>query len=156
MGQDFSREGFEGTTSHSCDEKGRLIIPSKFREIVKSTGNETIVLTKSLDKHLNGYTLDSWEEQRKALDELRIPQAPAIKRLIVGGAVRCTFDKQGRILIQKELREYAGIDKDIKLVGLDKNFEIWSLERWDDVHNMEQESLNNEEVRKELAKLGLF
>lgn len=148
--------GFEGTTSHTCDEKGRLIVPSKFRDVVKSTGNEILTLTKGLDKTLYGYTLDSWTKKKRQLSELRSANAPTIKRHFLGSAVTCTFDKQGRILIQKELREYAEIEKEIKLVGLDDYFEIWSQERWSEINDKDQEKLNSQEVLEELAKAGMF
>lgn len=156
MVQGHIKGGFEGTTSHTCDEKGRLIVPSKFREVAKSTGNEALILTKGLDNTLYGYTLDSWEETKKRLGELRSVKNRTIKRFFLGSAITCTFDKQGRILIPKELREHAKIDKDIKLVGLDDYFEVWSQERWTEAEDLDQETLNSEEVLDELAKAGLF
>ena len=94
---------FMGEYNHTIDAKGRLIIPSKFRELL----GEEFVLTKGLD----GCTFS---------------------RFFVAGATTCELDKQGRILVPQTLREFAGLDKDVVLTGNLNRIEVWSKEKWNE------------------------
>ena len=102
---------FMGEYNHTIDAKGRLIIPSKFRELL----GEEFVLTKGLDGCLSIYPMDEWkafEEKLKALP-LTNKSARAFSRFFVAGATMCELDKQGRILVPATLREFAGLEKDV-------------------------------------------
>lgn len=119
---------FMGEYSHTIDTKGRLIIPSKFREAL---GDE-FVLTKGLDGCLSIYPTEEWiafENKLKALP-LTNKNARTFSRFFVAGATACELDKQGRILVPATLREFAGLDKDVVLTGNITRIEIWSKQKW--------------------------
>jgi len=119
---------FMGEFNHSIDAKGRIIIPSKFREDL----GEEFVLTLGLDGCLFAYPYSEWEifvEKLKTLPGTK--EARQLQRYFMAGAAACEVDKQGRILIPAKLRESAGLEKDIVFVGVLNKIEIWSKERWD-------------------------
>ena len=119
---------FMGEYNHTVDAKGRLIVPSKFRE---QLGDEFVV-TKGLDGCLFVYENTEWkilEEKLKALP-LTNANARKINRFFLAGAALCEVDKQGRILLPAVLREFAGIGKDAVMVGVGNRIEIWSKESW--------------------------
>ena len=103
---------FMGEYSHSIDAKGRLIIPSRFREEL----GEEFVLTKGLDGCLSIYPRKEWEAFEQKLSQLPLTNknARAITRFFVAGAAPCELDRQGRILVPATLREYAGLEKDLR------------------------------------------
>jgi MraZ protein len=120
-----------GRFEHTLDSKGRMSIPSRFREHIVQRYSETLVLT-NFDRCLVAFPLEEWEQlERKAanLPQLK-KEVKAFQRFFLAGATECPIDKQGRILIPPTLREYAGLGRDAVLVGLLKKFEIWSKERW--------------------------
>ena len=119
---------FMGEYSHTIDAKGRLIIPSKFREAL----GEEFVLTKGLDGCLSIYPMEEWiafENKLKALP-LTNKNARTFSRFFVAGATSCELDKQGRILVPATLREFAGLEKDVVLTGNITRIEIWSKQKW--------------------------
>ncbi|MCI8591207.1 MAG: division/cell wall cluster transcriptional repressor MraZ [Lachnospiraceae bacterium] len=124
---------FMGEYSHSIDAKGRLIIPSKFREQL----GEEFVLTKGLDGCLSIYPMNEWqafEEKLKALP-LTNKNARTFSRFFVAGATSCELDRQGRVLIPATLREFAGLEKDVVLTGNITRIEIWSKAKWEENSN---------------------
>lgn len=120
---------FMGEFQHSLDKKGRLIIPSKFRDILGSS----FILTKGLDRCLFVYPKDEWSLLEQKLKALPFTQkdARAFIRFFFSGAVELDIDKQGRILIPPQLREHAGIDKEAVIIGVSNRAEIWSVEEWE-------------------------
>jgi MraZ protein len=147
---------FRGNSLHTLDDKGRFIIPSRFREVIRSGGGDTLVLTR-LEKAVVGYTLNAWNK----LEERILTMADAtgqmrdLRRYVVGGAHECNFDKNGRVLVPPILRKYAGLEKDIVLVGLLDHFEIWSVDNWDNHTEMIEANIQKGDVYTEIAKLGL-
>ena len=121
---------FMGEYSHSIDEKGRLIIPSRFRE---ELGNR-FVLTRGLDGCLCVYPDAEWNKLEEKLRSLPLTNknARTITRFLVSGAAQCELDKQGRILVPAALREYAGLVKDVVLTGNLERIEIWDKAKWDE------------------------
>ena len=119
---------FMGEYNHTVDTKGRLIIPSKFRELL---GDEFIV-TKGLDGCLFVFPQDEWQAFEEKLRTLPLTQKGArqFTRFFVAGATPCELDKQGRILLPATLREFAGLDKDVVLAGMLNRIEIWSKAKW--------------------------
>ena len=115
---------FMGEYNHTIDAKGRLIVPSKFRE---QLGNEFVV-TKGLDGCLFVYSNEEWHRIEESLREKPLTSKDARKfmRFFFAGAASCEVDKQGRILLPANLREYAGIEKDVISVGVYSRVEIWS------------------------------
>ncbi|MDD3278949.1 MAG: division/cell wall cluster transcriptional repressor MraZ [Lachnospiraceae bacterium] len=124
---------FMGEYSHTIDTKGRLIIPSKFRE---QLGSE-FVLTKGLDGCLSIYPMEEWETFEKQLRSLPLTNknARTFSRFFVAGATACELDKQGRILVPSTLREFADLDKDVVLTGNINRIEIWSKQKWSENSN---------------------
>ncbi|MCI8984292.1 MAG: division/cell wall cluster transcriptional repressor MraZ, partial [Hungatella sp.] len=114
---------FMGEYNHTVDAKGRLIVPSKFRE---QLGDEFVV-TKGLDGCLFVYENTEWKILEEKLKKLPLTNANArkINRFFLAGAALCEVDKQGRILLPAVLREFAGIGKDAVMVGVGNRIEIW-------------------------------
>ncbi|MDE6903379.1 MAG: division/cell wall cluster transcriptional repressor MraZ [Lachnospiraceae bacterium] len=140
---------FMGEYSHTIDAKGRLIVPSKFRE---QLGNEFVV-TKGLDGCLFVYPIEEWkniEEKFRGIP-LTTKDARKFSRFFFAGAASCEVDKQGRILLPQVLREFADLGKDVVLVGVLSRIEIWSKERWQDTNSYE----DMDEVAEHMAELGL-
>ena len=102
---------FMGEYNHTIDAKGRLIIPSKFRELL----GEEFVLTRGLDGCLYIYPMDEWESFEMKLRSLPLTNknARTFSRFFVAGATTCELDRQGRILVPQTLREFAGLEKDV-------------------------------------------
>ena len=119
---------FMGEYNHSIDAKGRVIVPSKFRELL----GEHFIVTKGLDGCLWVYSDDEWEKFSDKLRSLPVANSDARKfsRFFLAGATDVETDKQGRILLPTNLREYGGLEKDISMVGVGNRVEIWDRQRW--------------------------
>ena len=139
---------FMGEYNHTIDAKGRLIVPSKFRE---QLGNE-FVITKGLDGCLFVYSNEEWQNIEKSFREKPLTSKDARKfmRFFFAGAATCEVDKQGRILIPNNLREYAGIEKDVVSVGVLSRVEIWSKDKW--MENSDYDDMD--EIAENMADLG--
>ena len=118
---------FMGEYNHTIDAKGRMIVPSKFRE---QLGNEFVV-TKGLDGCLFVYPNEEWHniEEKFRTVPLTTKDARKFSRFFFAGAATCELDKQGRILLPAALREFAGLEKDVVLVGVGSRVEIWSKDK---------------------------
>jgi MraZ protein len=141
---------FMGEYNHTIDSKGRLIIPSKFREEL----GENFVLTRGMDGCLAIYSSESWNafEQKLATLPLTSKDARKFTRFFVSGASVCELDRQGRILVPATLREYAGLEKDVILAGNLDRIEIWSKDRWEDNNDYE----DMDAIAKGLQDIGAF
>ncbi len=119
-----------GEFSHNLDAKGRIIIPSKFREQL----GEEFVITKGFDSCLAIYGLDNWKGLQEKLSTMPMISADArtLRRMIVGSASLVELDKQGRILLPASLRNYAKIEKEAVLIGNIDHIELWSKTTWED------------------------
>lgn len=122
---------FMSEYNHTVDAKGRLIIPSKFRDVL----GEEFVVSKGMDGCLFVYANDDWNAFEQKLTSLPLinKEARQFARFFLAGAAQVELDKQGRILLPANLREFAGLDKDVVLVGVGSRIEIWSKEKWDNV-----------------------
>lgn len=140
---------FMGEYNHTIDPKGRVIIPAKFRENLGSQ----FVITKGLDGCLFGYPYDTWEEVGKNFQESMKANKEARKfsRFFFASASSCDIDKQGRILIPANLRDYAGLKKDVVLAGNLTHIEIWDKDKWDADNTFE----DMDDVADKLAEIGL-
>ncbi len=119
---------FMGEYNHTIDAKGRIIIPSKFREAL----GDSFVVTQGLDGCLFVYPNNEWESFLTKLNSLPgSKEARQLQRYFLAGATECEVDKQGRILIPTKLRTTAALDKDVVFIGVLTKIEIWSKERWD-------------------------
>ncbi|HIW81957.1 MAG TPA: division/cell wall cluster transcriptional repressor MraZ [Candidatus Acetatifactor stercoripullorum] len=123
---------FMSEYNHTVDAKGRLIIPSKFREAL----GEEFVVSKGMDGCLFVYANDDWNAFEQKLTSLPLinKEARQFARFFLAGAATVELDKQGRILLPAALREFAGLDKDVVLVGVGSRIEIWSREKWEDMN----------------------
>ena len=124
-----------GEYSHTIDTKGRLIVPSKFRESL----GDSFVVTKGLDGCLFVYDMTEWKSFEEKLKEL------------LAGASQVEVDKQGRILIPNVLREFAGLEKDVVFLGVGSRIEIWSRQAWDGEGNFD----DMDDIAERMADLGL-
>ena len=147
---------FRGSSYHTLDAKGRLIIPARFREVIKADGHDSVVVSR-MDSCLLAYPFEEWQQlETKIMSQVdKSENMRRFRRVFIGGAHECNCDKQDRILIPPTLREYAGLDKEIVLVGVLDHFEIWSREGWDSESMNLEEDLKKEEVRNEIARLGI-
>lgn len=147
---------FRGSSNHTIDTKGRIIIPTRFRGTIKTSGEEGVVIT-CMDECLKAYPYNAWTKIEKKILSLSVKSDAMrrFRRVFIGGAFECTCDKQGRVLIPPTLREYAKLEKEIVLVGVLDHFEIWSRDRWDTENSRLNEDLKKEDVRLEIAELGL-
>ncbi len=139
-----------GEYQHSLDEKGRLIIPAKFREDL----GENFVVTRGLDNCLFAYPLSQWKIIEEKVKELPTSQAEtrAFVRMFFSGAVEVELDKQGRIVIPQQLREHARIDRDTYVIGVSTKVEIWAREVWENYSNQAEQSY--EEIAA-ITKIGI-
>lgn len=147
---------FRGSSFHTIDPKGRIIVPARFRDVIKAGGSDRVIVTR-LDQALFAYRLDEWNKIEARIMSLKDTSEymRRFRRIFIGGASDCAYDKQGRILIPPVLRQYAEIEKDIVLVGQIDHFEIWSKERYDEEVLQMEKDIKKEEVSNEIAKLGL-
>ena len=141
---------FMGEYSHTIDTKGRLIIPSKFREEL----GETFVVTKGLDGCLFVFSDEEWKAFEIKLKSLPLTNKNArqFARFFVAGATPCELDKQGRILLPATLREFAGLEKDVVLTGMLNRIEIWSKEKWNENNSLDDVAM--EEIAEQMTDLG--
>ena len=140
-----------GEYNHNIDAKGRLIIPSKFREIL----GEDFVITKGMDGCLSLYPNNEWkifEEKLRTLP-LTNKNARAFTRFFLGSAVDGGYDKQGRVLISAALREFAELEKEVVLIGVLDRVEIWNKAKWDENNTVVEADMD--EIASQMEDLGL-
>lgn len=140
---------FMGEYSHSIDQKGRLIVPSKFRELL----GEKFVVTKGLDGCLWIFSSKEWDEFTEKLHSLQSSSASVrkITRFFFAGATEAETDKQGRILLPQSLRTYAKLDKDVVLAGVSNRVEIWNADEWANASTFD----DVEDIAESMGELGL-
>jgi len=123
---------FRGATKVTLDAKGRLAIPTRYRERLAARCDGEIVMTVDRDRCLLVYPLPDWEELERKL--VRLPSlhkvARRIVRIMVGYATEVELDASGRVLVSRELRDFAGLDKQAILIGQGNKFELWDEETW--------------------------
>ena len=144
---------FRGRSRHTLDEKGRLAIPARFKEVLRGKEENCLVVTNHF-KCLWAFARDAWrviEEKAAALPTLD-GNANTYLRYFISGAQECDI-KQGRITIPQDLREISGLNKEVVLVGGLKLFEIWDRERWEE--EFERAKANFPEVSQSLSELGI-
>ncbi len=133
--------GFCGEYQHTIDLKGRVIVPSKLREGL----GEKFIVTKGFDKCLFVFSLEGWEKFLESLKGLPMSNTDArtFMRFFFAGACECTVDKQGRILLPQNLREYGELEKEICVIGVATRVEIWDKKKWEkyNIDNVDLDSI---------------
>jgi transcriptional regulator MraZ len=119
---------FWGEYAHHLDDKGRLIIPARFRPHLAHGA----ILTRGLDRNLVIYPQASWQAVTERLNQMPMthPTARALRRLLFSGAVELSLDRQGRMLIPGYLRTYAGLNDEVLVAGMETFLELWEPSCW--------------------------
>ncbi len=118
---------FRGRSTHNLDAKGRLSIPARFKDILRAKYDMKLIVT-NLPSCLAAYPVEEWKAVEEQFSRFRFgpPKVLAFKRYLLGAAIDCALDGQGRILLPATLRQEAGIVREVVLVGMLNYFEIWS------------------------------
>lgn len=145
---------FRGATKVTLDAKGRMVIPTRYRERLQERGDARLVVTIDRDQCLLIYPLPEWEEIERKL--MRLPtlneHARRLQRLMVGYATDVELDGHGRLLLPPTLRGFAHLDRNAMLIGQGNRFELWDEQRWEE---RREQWLNGEESPASLpAELG--
>ena len=137
---------FNGEFQHALDEKGRLIMPAKFREALGTH----YMMAKGMEHCIFVYTMEEWGHLEEKLNALNVfnKKIRDFKRRFFSGSSECETDKQGRININQELRSYAGLLKDVYIVGAGEHIEIWDKAAWE--HYREDLDIDYESLAEEL------
>jgi len=131
---------FMGEYHYSIDDKGRLTIPSKLRYDL----GEKFIVTRGLDNCLFVYPMEEWNNVINKYKELpNTKDARNFMRFFLSGATVCEFDKQGRINIQTPLLNYAKLNKDCVIIGVNDRLEIWAKEMWEEFINQNEANLSD-------------
>ena len=138
-----------GEYEHSLDSKNRIIMPSKFRDDI----GEKFIVTNGLDGCLFAYSISEWKNFEEKLRSLPLSNkdARAFSRFFFAGATDCILDKQGRFLIPSNLREFAELEKDLVIVGMNSRIEIWAKNKWKNV----DEQISADEIAEKMEMLGI-
>jgi len=148
---------FRGQYYHTIDGKGRIIFPARLREVFADKSNGQLVITK-LNEYLLVFPYNEWEiiEQKIWHQSLLRRQVRDFQRFFMSSAVDSTLDSQGRLLIPPHLREYAHLEKDIVLVGMLRNVEIWDKERFEaEMKRMGEQNADSQGFLDYMADLGI-
>ncbi|MFZ7120409.1 MAG: division/cell wall cluster transcriptional repressor MraZ [Eubacteriaceae bacterium] len=142
---------FIGEYQHNIDNKGRLTMPSKFRDGL----GQTFIITKGLDKCLFVFSLQEWNKFENKLKTLPISSkdARSFTRFFFAGAAECELDKQGRIMVPANLRNYAEISKETFVIGVSSRIEIWNEDNWNNYNN--DDDLSYDSIAEKMTMLGI-
>lgn len=142
---------FLGEYQHTIDSKGRLFIPAKFRDEL----GEQFILTKGLDGCLFVYPMEQWQELEQKLKSLPLTQkdARAFARFFFAGASEGEMDKQGRVMLPVQLREFGQLTKEVMIIGVANRLEIWDMEKWQHYNNDSDQSF--EQLAELMGQYGL-
>lgn len=141
---------FTGSFFHTMDSKGRVSIPVRYRELLQERQDRQIILT-NWDGYILAFPQSEWVKVEAKLGELALFRKDyrAFQRFLISGVEECPLDRQGRILIPQNLREYAKLGREVAIVGVVRNFEIWDRERYE-AHRRQLEDSIDESVLHEV------
>ena len=141
---------FTGSFFHFMDNKGRVSIPARYREILQERQDRQLILT-NFDGYLLAFPQSEWVKIEARLGELALfrKDLRAFQRFLISGVEECPLDRQGRVLIPQNLRDYARLSREVALVGAVRCFEIWDRATYE-AHRKQLEESINEEVLHEL------
>ena len=140
---------FTGEYNHTIDQKGRLIIPNKFRNLL----GDVFVITKSIDECLEIYDKETWDKFSEKINSLPYsnPNAREFKRIFIGRAVDVTADKMGRVQLTVALRNVAGLKQDITFLGVGDHIELWDTEKFKKKNHFD----DSDEMSRKMEGLGI-
>jgi len=141
---------FYGEFYHQLDRKGRFVLPSRLREAAKNNFVDKFFITRGLDKCLFLFSEDEWKNQEQKFKTMPFTKSESrrFNRVYFSGASEISFDKQGRVLIPQYLKEFAGISRDIVIIGVSNRIEIWAKDTWNEFYNSSKEAF--EEISEKL------
>ncbi len=148
--------GFSGKHYNSLDPKGRLIVPAPFRETLSTNHSSKLIITNDVfDRCLSAYPVDEWQKLIEKVNQM--PQtSDAVKyfmRRVIGSAIECEIDKQGRILVSAALRADASLESEVVLLGLSSRIEIWNRNEFEGV--ADPSKIDRKAFKEEFGNLGL-
>ncbi len=140
-----------GEFEHSLDAKGRLIMPAKLRDSI----GDSFVVTKGLDGCLFAFSKTEWENFEEKLKSLPLSNKNSreFTRFFLSGATECEIDKQGRFLIPNNLRDTAGLTKEVVIIGVGTRIEIWDKEKWNKYNS--DDNISVEDIAENMTMLGI-
>lgn len=148
---------FRGVNTLNLDAKGRLAIPTRYRERLKDVCNGKLIITVDTDRCLLLYPLPHWEEIERKL--VALPnldkRARNLQRILIGHATECDMDGHARILLPPPLREYAELDKRVVMIGQGNKFEIWNEQTWNEQRDLWLAAESEQPLPVELDSLSL-
>lgn len=125
-----------GHYSHTLDQKGRVSVPAKYRVDMGST----FVVSKGYGNCVYGYPMEKWEVWRESIEKLPTAKSK-LKRFFLGSAFEVEVDKQGRIILPQDLREFAFLSTDVVVVGMSDHIEIWNSDKWREEENVDESDI---------------
>jgi MraZ protein len=133
---------FYGEYTHNIDRKGRLILPARFRDIAKENNIEHFFLTRGLDKCIFMFTEYEWTTQEQKFKSMSFTkkESRSFNRMFFSGAVDVSPDRQGRFIIPQYLKDFAGINKDVTVIGVSSRIEIWDQKIWSEFYQSSHDS----------------
>lgn len=141
---------FQGSQSINVDAKGRLAVPSRYREVLSAVCEGRLVVTANpYDRCLNIYPEPQWQEVKSKIEALpnSNKKVRRLQRLVLGNASELEMDSNGRLLLPQTLRDYACLDKKVMLVGLGEKAELWSEQSWNDMLDEDDDDLMPDEMK---------
>ncbi|MBP1721598.1 MAG: cell division protein [Deltaproteobacteria bacterium] len=152
---DEIKGNFRNKFYHTIDEKGRVSLPARYREIISTSYDDQLIIT-NYDSCLLAYPYDAWVTLEEKYNQLSImqPEVEIFGQFFIAGASECTVDKLGRILIPPNLREYANLKKSVVFVGMGSRIQIWDQQLWEEKFLAAKEQFREIKGREFLAKLG--
>ena len=140
-----------GQYNHNIDEKGRVSVPAKFREEL----GMSFIVTKGLDNCLFAYSKEEWSKFEEKLKTLPLtnPNARNFIRFFFSGATECEIDKQGRINLPQNLRDYADLTKEVTVIGVSTRVEIWNRDKWNNYTS--DENMDVDDIASKMSELGI-
>lgn len=144
---------FYGEYIHNLDNKGRLIMPARFRDTCREYGIERFFLTRGMDHCIFMFSEDEWRSQEQKFKNMSFTrkEARSFNRMFFAGAVDVVPDKQGRFIIPTYLKEYASIARETIVIGVSNRIEIWDGKTWRDYYAESNESF--EEISENMLDL---